>query len=190
MLTVVITESPRQGVKAGPLTVLGHALLELALLFGLVVGLGPLLGKSAVKTTLALVGGAMLVLMAVTMLVVVARGRARVELEDDGRGSGKLRTVLAGAVSSLSNPYWTLWWATIGMGLLTKAYAAGAAGLVAFYLGHITGDLTWYSAVSGLIAAGRRFITGRVYGAMLLGSAVFLLAMAGWFIVSGIRGLD
>ena len=42
------------------------------------------------------------------------------------------------------------------MSLLTKAYAIGMAGLVAFYVGHILGDLTWYSAVSGIVAAGRR----------------------------------
>jgi threonine/homoserine/homoserine lactone efflux protein len=123
------------------------------------------------------------------MIAYVARGKATVEWQGDGRGTGRLRTVLAGVVSSISNPYWTLWWATIGMSLLTKAYAAGIAGLVAFYVGHIIGDLTWYSALSGLIAAGRRFITAKVYSVMLLTAAAFLLALAGWFIFSGVRGL-
>jgi threonine/homoserine/homoserine lactone efflux protein len=185
MLAVVVTESPKQGFKAGPLVVLGHAMLELALLVALVIGFGSLLGHGGVKATLAIAGGTMLVWTAISMIVAVARDQAKLDFSEAG-GASRRRTVVSGILSSLSNPYWTIWWATIGMGLLTKAYAIGIAGLVAFYVGHILGDLTWYSAVSGLIAAGRRWITPRVYRTMLVVAAVFLLALAGWFLYSGI----
>ena len=189
MFVVVVTQSSSQGFRAGPLTVLGHGILELVLLVALVIGLGGILQRSGVKTGLALVGGAMLIWTAAAMIAYVARGKATVEWQSEGQGTSRLRTVLGGVVSSISNPYWTLWWATIGISLLTKAYAAGIAGLIAFYVGHIIGDLTWYSALSGLVAAGRRFITARVYAVMLLTAAAFLLALAGWFVFSGVRGL-
>ena len=189
MFVVVVTQSSRQGFKAGPLAVLGHGILELVLLVALVIGLGGILERSGVKTGLALVGGAMLVWTAASMIAYVARGKALVEWQSDAQGSGRLRTVLAGVVSSISNPYWTLWWATIGISLLTKAYAVGIAGVIAFYVGHIIGDLTWYSALSGVVAAGRRFITAKVYAGMLLTAAAFLLALAAWFVYSGVRGL-
>lgn len=189
MLAVVLAESPRQGVVAGPLVVLGHALLELALLAALVAGLGPLLETPAVQTTLALVGGVMLLWTAAGALRFVLRNRSGVDWRADDRPAGGWRTVFAGVWSSLANPYWTIWWATIGLGLLTKAYTLGIAGLAAFYVGHIIGDLTWFTAVSGAIAAGRRFITPRVYTIMLSASAALLLAMAVWFLVSGLRGL-
>jgi len=186
MLAVVVAESPRQGVRAGPLVVLGHGLLELALLGLLVLGLGPLLVREGVQAVLSVVGGVMLVVTAAAMLASVARGTARIEWgEAGGRAGG--RAVLGGVVSSLSNPYWSIWWATIGLSLLTKAYALGAAALVAFYVGHILGDLTWYSAVSGVIAAGRRWITPRRYRVMVAVMACFLLVLAAWFVVSGVR---
>ena len=186
MLAVVVAESPRQGARAGPLVVLGHALLELALLGLLLLGLGPLLAREGVQAALSLLGGAMLVLTAAGMLLTVARGTAQLEWgSEGGRASG--RAVIGGVVSSLSNPYWSIWWATIGLSLLTKAYAIGTAALVAFYLGHILGDLTWYSAVSGVIAAGRRWITPARYRAMLIVAACFLLVLAAWFLVSGVR---
>jgi len=186
MLAVVVAESPRQGVRAGPLVVLGHGLLELALLGLLVLGLGPLLVREGVQAVLSVVGGVMLVATAAAMLVSVARGTARLDCEAPGGRAGG-RAVLGGIVSSLSNPYWSIWWATIGLSLLTKAYALGAAALVAFYVGHILGDLTWYSAVSGVIAVGRRWITPRRYQAMVAVMACFLLALAAWFVVSGVR---
>ena len=186
MLAVVVAESPRQGARAGPLVVLGHALLELALLGLLVLGLGPLLEREGVQAVLSVVGGAMLVATAAVMLVSVARDTARLEYGAAG-GRAHGRAVLGGIVSSLSNPYWSIWWATIGLSLLTKAYALGAAALVAFYVGHILGDLTWYSAVSGVIAAGRRWITPRRYRVMVAVMACFLLVLAAWFVVSGVR---
>ena len=186
MLTVVVTETPRQGASAGPLVVLGHAMLELTLLILLVVGLGPILKHHTVQAVLQIAGGLMLVWTAVSMIVALARRRVSIDWQG-GAGGGKARAVLMGIVSSLANPYWTIWWVTIGLGLLTKAYALGVAGLVAFYLGHITGDLTWYSLVSGAIAAGKRFITPRVYRTMVAVAAAFLLVLAAWFLSSGIR---
>jgi threonine/homoserine/homoserine lactone efflux protein len=186
MLTVVIAETPRQGLRAGPLVVLGHAILELTLLVLLVIGLGPILKHPSVQAVLQIVGGVMLIWTAVSMIVALVRDRVSIDWEGASGGSKK-RAVLLGIVSSLANPYWMLWWATIGLGLITKAYALGIAGLVAFYLGHITGDLTWYSLISGALAAGKRFITPRVYRTMLSVAAVFLLALATWFLTSGIR---
>lgn len=189
MLAVVVAETPRQGARAGPLVVLGHGILELVLLAALVIGLGPLLAREGVQATLSLVGGVMLAVTGVSMVIAVVRGAAKLEWDADDAGAGRLRTVLGGIVSSLANPYWTIWWATIGLGLLTKAYAIGVAALVAFYVGHIIGDLTWYSAVSGGIAAGRRWISARGYRVMIVVAAAFLFAMAAWFLSSGLRTL-
>jgi threonine/homoserine/homoserine lactone efflux protein len=119
----------------------------------------------------------------------VARGRVTLELEPGPATSRHARTILAGLVSSLANPYWIIWWATIGLSLVTKAYVFGLAGLAAFYFGHILGDLSWYTAVSGLIAAGRRWITLRRYRGMVFVAACFLLVLAAWFLVSGVTSL-
>lgn len=186
MLTAVVTETPRHGAKAGPLVVLGHGILELVLLLLLVIGLRPLLSDESVQAGLQIVGGLMLVWTGVAMIVAVARRRVTIDWDGADRGA-RAKTVWMGIVSSLANPYWTLWWATIGLSLLTKAYGLGLAGLVVFYLGHILGDLSWYSLISGALAAGKRFITLGVYRVMLLVAASFLLCLAAWFLVSGVR---
>jgi hypothetical protein len=44
--------------------------------------------------------------------------------------------------------------------------------------------------VSGLIAAGRRWITLRRYRGMVLVAACFLLVLATWFLISGVTAFS
>ena len=162
----------------------------LATLALLVAGLGPLLEREAVRAALSVVGGLMLLAMAAPMLLAVVRGSIILDSTSNRSVGRHGRIVLAGAVASLSNPYWIVWWATIGLSLLTKAYAVGLIGVAAFYAGHVLGDLTWFSAVSTAISAGRRWITLRVYRGMIAVAACFLAALGAWFLASGIRFLD
>jgi threonine/homoserine/homoserine lactone efflux protein len=71
MLTMVVAEMPRQGARAGPLVVLGHAILELTLLILLVIGLGPVLEHEAVQAvhrTMLSVAAAFLLVLALWLL--------------------------------------------------------------------------------------------------------------------------
>lgn len=190
MLTVVVSESPQHGFAAGPLVVLGHAVLELTLIVALVVGLGSLLERHSVQAAVEIGSGAMLVWMGASMALAVVHGHVSLKWEHDAAAPPRAQPVLAGILASLSNPYWLIWWATIGMAYLSKSYAAGALGVGAFYVGHIMGDLTWYSAVSGLMAAGRRFIGLSVYKGLLVFCGAFLIVLAVVFLYAGVRGIS
>ena len=63
VLTVTISETLKHGFKAGPLIILGHAILETILLFLIAAGLGPFLQKPLVTTLFLFVGGAVLIWM-------------------------------------------------------------------------------------------------------------------------------
>jgi threonine/homoserine/homoserine lactone efflux protein len=69
----------------------------------------------------------------------------------------------------MGNPYWWVWWVTIGAAFLVR-FDIGITTwptLAAFYLGHELGDLAWYTAVSTAVSLGRRRIGSRVMGVML-----------------------
>jgi threonine/homoserine/homoserine lactone efflux protein len=68
LLTVTITESSRRGMMTGPLLIAGHAILELALVVALLMGLAPLLKMEPVFIVIALAGSAVLLWMGVGML--------------------------------------------------------------------------------------------------------------------------
>lgn len=182
LLTVTVSESARRGFKAAPLLVGGHAILEAALVLLLFFGLGDLIQRPGIFSAVALVGGSMLLWMGFTML----RGLSSLRLElEVGRGSG-LHPLVAGAVISLANPYFILWWATVGLGYLVVAHEAGAAGIFIFYLFHILSDFVWYALVSGAVTFGRRFLGDFSYRVLVGGCALFILSFGVYF---GCRGV-
>ncbi len=185
VFTAVVSESSRRGTSAGPLFMTGHAILELALAVGIALGLGPFLALEPVFVVTALAGGAIMIAMGASMFVSLPK--LELDLADKGKRYG--RVLLQAAVLSLSNPYWTVWWVTIGLGFMRKSLLLGAAGGAAFYLGHIAGDFLWYTFVSFSVSKGRRFLTARRYR-VLIGLCAGLLCFFGiGFIRSGVAAI-
>lgn len=179
VLAVTITHAARQGFKAGPLVTLGHALLEGVLLLALVAGLGPILTKPTISGVIAGVGAVILLWMGAGML----RSLPGLRLDLQTGAATAAGPVRDGVLLSLANPYWVIWWATVGLSLIAMAMASGLGwwGLLLFWLGHISSDLAWYSLVSAVVSKGRRFISDKVYRVVVGVCAVFLVGMAAYF---------
>ena len=97
------------------------------------------------------------------------------------------RLIGLGVAVSLSNPYWSLWWATIGISYVNIALRWGWPGVAVFYFGHILADLAWYTAVGSAVAGGRHFLSLRLYRGILAVAGLFLVGLAGYFILAGLR---
>lgn len=188
LFTVTVAESARRGFIAGPLLIVGHAILELALVVALVLGFREILSSPLVLGVVGLLGGSFLVWMGLDITTKALRGRLSLDLEVD-TSRGTMNPVIAGMVTSLSNPYWTLWWAGIGAGFVFTSIGRGVPGLASFFLGHISGDLIWYSLVALAVVSGRRILSDRAYQIILAGCGVFLLGLAVYFLLSGANAL-
>ncbi|GAB4341885.1 MAG: LysE family transporter [Desulfobulbaceae bacterium] len=185
LLTVTISESTRHGARAGPLMILGHGILELALVLALLAGLAPFLKRDDVFAVIALAGGLILLWMAFSMFRSLPRLRLRLDPEE----SGGRNLVLAGIVFSLANPYWAIWWASIGLGYIMHSVRFGMLGVISFFAGHILADLAWYALVSLGVARGRQYFSDTAYRGLIGGCALFLLIFSGYFLYSGIERL-
>ncbi len=184
LLTVTVSESSRRGAMVGPMMILGHALLELTLVVALLSGLAPLLVRDDVFILISLIGGAILLWMGTTMLRSLPRLTLGNQSDVHERKSRNL--VLTGILLSAANPYWLIWWASIGLGYIMHSMKFGIMGIAAFFFGHILADLAWYCLISFGIAKGRRFFSDSLYRKMIGGCAVFLLVFSCWFLYGGI----
>jgi threonine/homoserine/homoserine lactone efflux protein len=182
LLTMAIGESGRLGFWAGPLLVLGHGLLELALVIGLLFGLGGFLAKTSVAGLIGLVGGAFLLWMGRELWL---GARTQVLDLDGGSAPAKGGPILAGITISASNPYWLMWWATIGAAYVNMALQHGTKGVALFLGGHLLADLAWYSLIAAAATAGKSFMSPRLYQGILGLCGLFLMALAAYFIYSG-----
>ncbi len=196
-LTVfTIREAARHGMRAGPLATLGHGVLELTLVVGLAFGLSHLLDEESIAAaSIAVAGGLALVVMGVKLLrsapseALLIADMPHHETDPTKSRFGYLaatRIVLGGVVTTIANPYWFIWWATVGAVLTAESLAAGAAGPVAFFAGHILSDLAWLTLVASFVSSGRQRLGTRGYRALLTGCGAFLFALG--FVFLGVGG--
>lgn len=186
-LTVTITRTLRQGRLSAALMLVGHALLEGLLLVGFAFGLQNLLRQETVSAIIAVVGAGVLFWMAWDLGRGAIDGRIVTDLETaEQPEESRLGPIAHGALVSISNPYWTLWWATIGVTLAVKGLAIGPEGVVAFFIGHELGDIAWYALVILAVSSGRKLLTGRVYQIVIGICAAFLAFLGVTFAVSGL----
>jgi len=187
--------TPRRGWLTGALVIAGHAALEGAIVCGLLFGVLEFLRAPLAVRIIGAVGGAFLVWSGATMIVSLARGR-RAAAEGTGASGAsgapaaaspleRLGPVIGGVLVSMANPYWWIWWVTVGAASMLRFDVSFERwpALAAFFLGHEAGDLAWYLAVSTLVHLGRRGIPPVAYDVLL---GVCAVAVIGFGIYLGI----
>ena len=188
-LTVTIARTMRHGPGSAALMLVGHALLEAALLVGFAFGLQRFLASDPVTTALGFLGGVVLLWMGGGLLRGALSGSIAADL-DAAEDPSRLGPIAHGALVSISNPYWTLWWATIGVKLAADGLAIGPMGVIAFFVGHQLADITWYAFVIGATAKGRDLLSPMVYRSIIGVLASALLLLGGRFIVLAWQALS
>ncbi|MHB8927736.1 MAG: LysE family transporter [Bacillota bacterium] len=189
-LTVVIGQVAGRGFWAGPRAVAGHGLLEAVVVTALAFGFGRHLAQPAVTGVIGMAGGLVLIWLAWRTgrsADEVAEGLAKLDGESAAAVRGLPEPLWAGLAASAGNPYWVLWWATVGAGYVALALAGGPLAVAAFYAGHILSDLSWYGAVSGAVAGGRRLFGPAVFRTVLILCGLFLAGLGAYFVYAGAR---
>ncbi len=185
--TLIVTTTARKGFVAGPLITLGHVFLELLMVIALFFGLGDLLKQNMVAGAIGVAGGIVLLWMGWDIVRSAWLGRVSLDFGKKAVDAGITdNPVLAGILTSISNPYWLLWWATIGAASLITFRAFGVPGIIAFYLGHTLADWVWNDVVAFVVASGRRIMTDTVYRTVLIVCGIFLIALSFYFVTSGV----
>lgn len=210
LTALAISEGARVGRWAGTLLAVGHGLVEIPLVFAIAYGLGAFLHQPLVGGLIGLIGAAVLLWMGYGLTVVATRGRPGLATSLSGPNRGEGGAGLAGATPApaalrfghvpggiaftLSNPYWSLWWATLGTVYIGRVMALepGPLTVGGLALTHWLTDLVWLGGLSLLVASGRGLIGERGYRGVLLLCGIFLLGFGlyfGWTGLESIRSI-
>jgi threonine/homoserine/homoserine lactone efflux protein len=182
MLTVTISDSVQKGFTAGPLVVLGHFLVEIALIILILAGLGWLIGSTYAALIIGTVGGLVLVFMGYR---ISSSSDQLTDVSSEEKLALKYGPILGGVITSISNPYFFIWWATIGGAFMLKGLElAGIFGLIMFLVGHWSADLSWYSAVSFFSSKGSKIMTDNHYKIIMRICGVFLIVLGIYFVLT------
>ena len=165
---------------AGTLLALGHGIIEFPLMVLLILGIGKYFKMPTVQITIGLAGGAFLLLMAV-QLFLSTKNQKQTNTERLNN-----RPILAGIVLSASNPYFLLWWATIGLALATQATQWGIWAFALFALVHWSVDLIWLQILSWASFKGAAVLGPKSQKIILLVCALALFAFGLLFIAKSL----
>ncbi len=185
MLTVTISDSVKKGFKAGPLIILGHFITELAIMLAILAGLGWIIGSQTAVFIIGTFGGLVLIFMGYN---ISKPDKILSDIEKEEYGTQKYGSVMGGIITSLSNPFFYIWWATIGCTFMFKGLElAGIVGLLGFIIGHWSADLSWFSAISFFSSRGSKVMADRTYKVVMMICGVFLVLLGFYFILSQIN---
>lgn len=185
LLTYTVAESARRGFWAGPIIMLGHGFLELGLVVLLLLGIGALINQPVIMGIVGLTGAVILWWLGYGLLHSARTAQLDLTVGD----SRAIHPFWAGIFMSLANPYWLIWWVTLGLGYVLFAYKYGLWGVLFFFIGHFMADLIWYSMVSVAVAQGKKFISDRLYHGFMVVCALFLMVFGCYFGYQGIKTL-
>lgn len=189
LLSVTLVESSKRGPLAGFLLITGHSILELGLVVGLVSGLGRLLGNNLVIGITGLMGFVVLIYLGIDMVKGSILGGNVVASGLNGASEKSGNLLVEGVVVSISNPYWFIWWVTIGAAFLSRINKFGVIGIIIFFIGHILADYVWYQIVSLAAHYGVKITGKKALKIVTLICGVFLIALGLYFGYDGFTRL-
>ncbi len=147
---------------------LGHIVVELFLVILILMGFAAL--ALPYTSAIAFIGGIALIVFG-GLTISGSRSATMV--------SPPIQTVcnpyLAGLVTSAANPYFWIWWISIGSTMVIAGLQGGLILAGSFMTGHWTADTAWYTFVSTGVSKGRTVFSDNAYRKIIALCGIFLI---------------
>ena len=183
MLFATIELSLKKGWIAGPEVVLGHMLIELLLVILILFGFASFVNSGAISVISVIGGFALAVFGFLTVkdAKTAASAGSSPETQDLKLTSNP---IALGLITSVSNPYFWIWWLTAGSALVLREHELGLIFSLAYILGHWTADLSWFTAISGSFSRGKTLFSQKTHRFILYSCGIFLIFFGFYFILN------
>jgi threonine/homoserine/homoserine lactone efflux protein len=190
----------KEGFYSGVKIALGHTIVELLLVILLAAGI---FGFSSFKLTnesiriIGLVGGTAIIIFSISQITDIIKRRRNTDVANDknkssysyfskisNKGRRLERPFIIGLTFSALNPFFIIWWLTVGLKLISDSVSLFGIveGILILFSLHIWMDYAWLSVTAYLMSKGRLILKERLYEYFLL-SISFVLASYGLYLV-------
>ena len=178
----LLMQGSKEGARAGFSCAIGHTIVELPLVLALALGLLAAASQPLIKSGIGLIGGAGLIGFGILQIYETVRTKA------DSRASRTSKLPASSLVLGLAltglNPYFILWWLTIGSVLVVQALAfAAIVGVLIMYAAHVWMDYVFLTGIAHLAKTGKSIVGSRYYKVVLVAFGLILVGYGIKFLI-------
>lgn len=182
-VTAVTFGKGSKNPHAGALISIGHAIVEFPLMVLIFFGFAHLIDKPYVRESIGMLGGIFLIWMGIGMF-------QNLRVSDITEKKEKHTPIVAGVLLSLGNPYFIIWWATVGAALIMRSTNFGLFWFGVFAVVHWLCDFTWLYFLSVISYKGGKFFGKKFQKGIFLICGLFLFFLGGKFIFDALTRLQ
>jgi threonine/homoserine/homoserine lactone efflux protein len=176
-LTAATIASGYRDKNAGLMIGIGHGIIELPIIALVYFGFASYLSIPLVKQITGVAGGLLLIVMGVLLFFTFKK-------PIDGSEKLSSSPLVTGMVMTGGNPYFLLWWATVGVALISSAMVFGMVGMLVFVVLHLACDIGWDQFLSVTVFKTKHLWTPKVQKIVFSICALVLIGFGIYFGVS------
>lgn len=160
-----VTHGSKSGVRSGLAFAVSHTVVEFTLIMLFALGLLTVASEPAVKTIIGILGGSILIAFGAFQ---IRNSLVAPQKTEDTKARSSHHLFLIGLAFTGLNPYFILWWLTVGAHLIIISLEFAALwGVVFMYVCHVWMDYVWLTSLSFFAKKGTSVLSWTGYRALL-----------------------
>lgn len=180
-----ISQGTKTGVRSGLIFSIAHTIIEFSLIMLLTFGLLAVKNEVFIRNSIGLLGGIVLIIFGLYQII----GTLRNTQQDKTQVISSHRLFIIGMIFTALNPYFIIWWLTVGSTLILLALELAAlTGVIFMFLCHVWMDYVWLISVSYFAKKGINAVRSKWYrlliglfGVVLVYFGVLFIGDAIWW---------
>ena len=165
-----ITYGLKQGTRAGVKIAIGHTIVELPLIILLGIGVFSLESFPEFRPTITILGAITLFVFAGIQIKSVLKQEKIIQQNQ------RNNPIIIGIVFSALNPFFIVWWITIGFKLISDAMMMWSFfGILILFILHIWMDYAWLGTTAFLASKSSKLIRNKGYKILIIGLSLTLV---------------
>ena len=160
----------REGKISGIKMAVGHTIVEFPLILLLGVGFFSIESIPEIRTAITVLGATGLFGFALLQIRTVTKQEFSIETKS---GQGPF---VAGILLSALNPFFIIWWLTIGLVLISESIQTfGIIGIIILFLFHIWMDYAWLFTIAVFSSKAKNYLSRRNFKIIIIGLSIVLI---------------